>query len=471
MSTESPPSLLQSVSDLFRPAPRPIDRIIAPIQAFARHKLAGAGVLMLATVVALIWANSPWEHTYHAILHMPLGLEIGDNLFEKDLHHWINDGLMAIFFFQVGLEIKREVLVGELSTMRKAALPAIAAIGGMAVPALLYSGVADGGPAAKGWGVPMATDIAFALGVLALLGDRVPLGLRVFLTALAIVDDIGAVLVIALFYTAKLSATALFIGVFFFLASMFMNILRVRNAFAYGIVGIGAWVGFLESGVHATIAALLIAFTIPARTRIDGEDLLARIDVLVARLRRVGVPNDTQLNTNKQQLILERLEQTLNDASAPLQRIEHGLTAPVTFFVLPVFALANAGVTIHGGLVEELGSPIALGVITGLFAGKSIGITLTAWLAVKLRLADLPSGVRWVQVFGVAILGGVGFTMALFIATLAFPDRAMLETAKIGVLSGSILSGVVGLLVVRGASSKTEATPVSRPVPQPNTAI
>jgi len=456
-------SLIESASRRLPTESGPLDWLLLPLQAFARHKLAGAGVLMFATLVAVIWANSPWEHTYHEILHLPLGIELGGAKLEKDLHHWINDGLMAIFFFHVGLEIKREVLVGELSSVRKAALPAVAAVGGMVVPAAIYTLVAGGGEAASGWGVPMATDIAFALGVLALLGDRVPLGLRIFLTALAIVDDIGAVLVIAVFYTADLSAVALVLGFVFFLGSSLLNVLRVRNTFVYGIFGLGAWVGFLESGVHATIAALLIAFTIPARTRIDGGALLARVEMLIARFKDVGIPNDTRLNTIDQQHVLERLERTLNDASAPLQRIEHGLAAPVTFFVLPVFALANAGVTIHGGLFEELASPIALGIIAGLFLGKMVGITFTSWLAVTLGIADLPRGVRWVQVLGVAMLGGIGFTMALFIATLAFPGDAQLETAKVGVLSASVLSGLVGWTVVRASSSSSSSSGQSRP--------
>lgn len=450
-------SLLQSVSSFLRPEPRPIDKLLAPIQAFGRHRLAGAAMLMLATAVALVWANSPWEHTYHAILHTEFGFSWGDTSLTKDLHHWVNDGLMSIFFFTVGLEIKREVMVGELSTVRKATLPAIAAVGGMAVPALLYMAINGGTEAAHGWGIPMATDIAFALGVLALLGDRVPLGLKVFLTALAIVDDIGAVLVIAVFYTAHLSLVSLVFGFVFLAVGVAFNGLHVRSSLAYVVVGVLTWLAFLESGVHATIATLLLAFTIPARTRIDGRDLMNRLSILAERLERVGVPSHRQLNTPKQQHCLERMEQTLKDASAPLQRIEHGLSTPVAFIVLPVFALANAGVTIHGGLVDEVTSPIALGIILGLFVGKTVGITASAFLAVKLGVADLPTGVRWSQVLGVALLGGIGFTMALFIGELAFADPMRVETAKVGTLTASILSGLVGYFLVRGTSTGSPA--------------
>jgi len=370
----------------------------------------------------------------------------------KTLHHWINDGLMGVFFFMVGLEIKRELLTGELSSRRQAMLPAVAALGGMIAPAAIYIWFNPTGAAANGWGIPMATDIAFALGVLALLGSRVPIGLKVFLTALAIVDDIGAVLVIAVFYTSQLSLPALAAGFVCLALSIAFNLLGVRNPVAYFILGTLAWLGFLQSGVHATIAAILMAFTIPARTSIDGEDFLLRMQVLVDKLKRVGLPQDTAMNSNEQQHLFEKMNVTIDNASAPLQRLEHGLAGPVTFVVLPVFALANAGVTIHGGLLEALRSPIFQGIVLGLFAGKTVGITGASLLAVKLRLADLPKGVSWTQLAGVGMLGGVGFTMALFVAALAFDDPAAMEIAKIGILSASLVSGVIGFVVVRIAS-------------------
>ncbi len=437
-------------------AVRPIDVVLKPLATFGQHKLAGAGLLMAATAVAIAWANSPWSHHYHALLHAEIGVHVGEVELAKSLHHWVNDGLMAVFFFLVGLEIKRELLVGELSSLRKATLPAVAAVGGMVVPALLYTMVAGGGEAASGWGVPMATDIAFALGVLALLGDRVPLGLRVFLTALAIVDDIGAVLVIAVFYTSDIAIVGLVGGAICLALSIGLNLSGVRNPVAYLLLGIAAWLGFLESGVHATIAALLMAFTIPARTRIDGEKFVARMRLLLLRLDEAGVPRDTAMNTPKQQGIFERMNVAIDHASSPLQRIEHGLAGPVTFFVLPLFALANAGVSLHGiDLGATLASRPVLGIVLGLFAGKTIGIFVSACLAVKLRIADLPSQVTWPQIAGVSTLGGIGFTMALFVATLAFESDAMVDAAKIAILTASVLSAVVGCAVVYAASRAT----------------
>jgi len=453
-------TLLTSLTSAFRSELRPIDRLLKPVQAFTDHKLAGAGLLMLATVVAIVWANSPWADSYHHLLHLEFAAGFEGVMLEKSIHHWINDGLMGVFFFLVGLEIKRELLVGELSTLRMATLPAIAAVGGMIVPALIYYAINAGGPGAGGWGVPMATDIAFALGVLALLGDRVPLGLKVFLTALAIVDDIGAVLVIAVFYTSNMSFVALGFGLVCLGGSIGLNLMGARNPVGYLMLGILAWLGFLESGVHATIAAILMAFTIPSRTAIDGEDFRRRMEILMERLEKAGLPGDKSMNTNKQQAVFEKMNVTIDHAGAPLQRIEHALTAPSTFLVLPIFALANAGVSIHGGLFAELADPIPIGIILGLFLGKTVGVTGSSWLAVKLGLADLPAGVTWPQVVGVAMLAGVGFTMALFVASLAFSDPTQIEAAKLGIMAGSLTSGVVGFLVVRATCGR-DAKPVA----------
>ena len=452
---------------MLAPKQRPVDRLIRPLRSFAQNKLAGAGLLMLATLIALVWANSPWEHSYHELLELDISLSIGEFAeLGKSLHHWINDGLMGIFFFLVGLEIKREVMIGELSSIRKSALPAVAAVGGMLAPAAIYAVANPSGASASGWGIPMATDIAFALGVLALLGDRVPLGLKVFLTALAIADDIGAVLVIAVFYTSDLSMISLFAGILFLTISVGMNLIGTRNPVSYFVVGTCAWLAFLESGIHATIAALLMAFTIPAKTRIDGGDFLMRMEILLERFKAVGVPEDTTMNTGPQQHTFEQMNEQIDHASAPLQRIEHALAGVVTFVVLPIFALANAGVTLHGDVSTVLGSPIVIGIVLGLFVGKALGITAAAWIAVKLRMADLPRGVSWLQVFGVAILGGIGFTMALFVASLAFKDdRALIETAKVGILTGSLVAGVVGFAVVRFATGRASAPEKKEPPP------
>ncbi len=452
-------TLLSSLTSAFRGEPRPIERLLRPFEAFARHRLAGAGLLMLATLVAIIWANSPWSELYHHLLEIEVGFDAQDARISKSIHHWINDGLMSVFFFLVGLEIKRELMVGELSTIRKATLPAIAAVGGMIVPAIVYHLLNGGTPSAKGWGIPMATDIAFALGVLALLGDRIPLGLKVFLTALAIVDDIGAVVVIAIFYTSDLSLLALGAGLVCLGASIALNLLGTRNPASYLIVGIATWFCFLESGVHATIAAILMAFTIPARTAIDGGDFMARMRILVDKLEEHGLPEDRSMNDNTQQTLFEKMNETIDHASAPLQRIEHGLAGPSTFFVLPIFALANAGVTLHGGLLSELANTIPLGIILGLLVGKTVGISLSSWLAVKVGIANLPEHVTWPQVVGVAMLGGIGFTMALFVAALAFSDPARIEAAKVGILVGSITSGTLGFLLVRATCNKPAPAP------------
>ena len=437
----------------------PIDRVLAPMRMFAAHKLAGAGLLLLATAMAIAWANSPWAESYEHLLHMPTSITLGDLELEKSLHHVINDGLMGIFFFLVGLEIKRELLVGELSTAGQAALPAVAALGGMLVPALLYYAINPEPPLRDGWGIPMATDIAFALGVLAIVGNRVPAGLKVLLTALAIVDDIGAVLVIAIFYTEQIATNLLVLGLLGFLLSIGMSLAGVRSWLAYLMVGLLVWLAFLQSGVHATIAALLMAFTIPARTRIDGELLMARLERAVKRLRRVGPPTSSGLNSPAQEHALHDLAMIHDRATAPLQRLEHAIVGLVTFVILPVFALANAGVSFSGAGLGVLGEGIALGVAVGLVVGKPLGIVAFSWLAVRLGLCRLPQGVTWTHVLGIGLLGGIGFTMALFIGGLAFTAPADLAAAKMGILCASVIAAVGGLAVLLRGSSREHVEP------------
>lgn len=471
-----------TLQDLLDPPLRPIDRVLSPMRGFLKHRLAGAALLMIATIAAVILANSPLSHAYHHFLHQRIEVDAGLLGLDYTIHHWINDGLMSVFFFLVGLEIKRELLVGELSSVRKATLPAIAAVGGMVVPAAFYAVFNADTPTEGGWGIPMATDIAFALGVLALLGDRVPLGAKVFLTALAIVDDIGAVLVIALFYTADINLWALGTGFAFLAVAVLLNRLDVRSSFVYLLVGTFVWIAFLKSGIHATIAAILMAFVIPATTRINGRDLVERIDLITAKLKTIGLPEDTKMNTPEQEHALISMGEVVDYAQAPLQRIEHDLHGPVTFFVLPVFALANAGVTLGGDLGNDLLSPVAIGIVVGLLFGKQLGITFATWLAVKLKVADLPQGVSWKQIHGVNILGGIGFTMSLFVSSLAFSDPEHVEQAKIGILAGSLLSGVIGyyflatIEVIRrsrlpqpnGASAApSEAAEIEAPAPPP----
>ncbi|MCH2110018.1 MAG: Na+/H+ antiporter NhaA [Polyangiaceae bacterium] len=454
-------TVLQSILKTLRPPVRPIDRMLSPVRLFLKHRLAGAALLMLATGIAVALANSPWKHAYHEILETHVTLNAFLFNLDYTLHHWINDGLMSIFFFVVGLEIKRELLVGELSTLRKATLPAIAALGGMIVPALLFYALNYNEATSHGWGIPMATDIAFALGVLAALGKKVPLGAKVFLTALAIVDDIGAVLVIAIFYTAHIEVNALLVGFSLLGIALLMNFMQVRHTIAYLVVGILVWLAFLHSGVHATIAAILMALVIPATTRINGRDLVDRIGLITAKLERIGLPEDTTMNSEEQQQAIYAMSDTLEHAQAPLQRLEHDLHGFVTFLVLPLFALANAGVTLHGGLITELSQPLALGVVFGLFIGKQLGITLSTWLAVKLKVADLPANVSWYQIHGTSILGGIGFTMSLFISGLAFVEPAFIEEAKVGILAGSLVSGIVGYLFLAKKSSPAPAIKAS----------
>ena len=423
-----------------------IDWIARPFQIFLSHKLAGACLLLAMTLAALLWANSAYSHYYHEWLYTKATLALGDWQLSKYIGHWVNDGLMGLFFFVVGLEIKREFLAGELSNPRQAALPIFGALGGMALPAFIYILVNPGGAAFQGWGIPMATDIAFALGILALF--PVSIALKVFLTALAIVDDIGAILVVALFYTEDLALQSLMVGGLLLLLSFAANLAGVRNPIVYFVLGAVVWVAFLKSGVHATLAAVLMAFTIPARAKLDGQEFCDQAETLLGQLRQHGLPARHTLLTTEQHSVVHSLERLSEEATAPLQELEHALMPFVTFLVLPIFALANAGVALTGDLGSLLGSPIALGVILGLLLGKPLGIWLFALVAVKLRWAEMPAGMTMTQIAAVGCLAGVGFTMALFISTLAFPDESLVEVAKAGVLLGSLASAVAGCLLL-----------------------
>lgn len=424
---------------------RPIDRLLIPFGRLLHHELTGGLLLFAAAALALLWANSPFQGSYHDLWHTHLSLTFGSFVVDKSLHHWISDGLMAAFFFLVGLEIKREMIGGQLSSWRDALLPFAAAAGGLCLPAILYL-VANppGAPGVSGWAIPTATDIAFALGVLSLLGRRVPVALKVFLTAIAIVDDIAAVLVIALFYTGEISLAHL--G-FAFLALLVMavgNLLGVRSAWFYALVGIGCvWTGFLLSGVHATLAGFLAALTIPARPTVDEEHLVSRLGEQIEAFQQIP-PNSIPLLESQQRLLLNHIRQQVNHADTPLQELEEALHPLIMSVVLPLFALANAGISLGQELREHLMSPIAVGIMVGLVLGKTLGIFGATWIAVKSGLASLPKGLAWPQVFGVSMLGGVGFTMSLFITQLAFPDSMMVDQAKAGILTGSVLSALLG---------------------------
>ena len=422
-----------------------------PFQQFF-DKEAGSGLLLiLCTVIALIWANSSFSEVYTNLWKTYFTVDIGGAGISKPLILWVNDGLMAIFFFVVGLEIKRELISGELSTPRKAALPLTAAIGGAVIPALIYVGFNISTPEVSGWGVPMATDIAFALGVLALLGSKTPLSLKIFVTALAIVDDLMAVMVIALFYTAKISLVALAVGFGFLAISVILNRMRIQKTVLYVILGIATWVAFLKSGVHATIAGVLFAATIPAYTKINTDEFLQKGEKFIQKVRdQVGNPGD-------QRTAIHYLEVASVNAQTPLERMEHGLHSWVAFGVMPIFALANAGVAIAGDVISGLiSNAVFWGIFLGLFAGKPLGIVAMVWIAVKTKIADLPKGVTWRHIIGAGALAGIGFTMALFIANLAFTEAATLEVAKLGILSASLASGILGWILLSSSAVSTE---------------
>ncbi len=421
-----------------------------PFQEFIRLEASGGILLLLCTLIALIWANSPWSEAYFSLWQTKLKIGIGSFVIDKPLILWINDGLMAMFFFVIGLEIKRELLVGELASLRQATLPIVAALGGMLVPALLYISLNFRGAEASGWGIPMATDIAFVLGVLALLGRRVPIALKVFITSIAIVDDIGAVLVIAFFYTSQIYWASIIVGALFLLALIAANRMGVRHPLVYAVLGVGGlWLAFLMSGVHATIAGVLSAMTIPASSRIGREEFLEKTRYLIERVESAGANEENILVNKEQQKTMEALEKTSKLRQTPLQRLEHLLHPWVTFLVMPLFALANAGVSIGGGIVETFRSPLTLGIVLGLVLGKQIGITLFSWIAVRTNLATLPSGVNWRQIYGVGWLAGIGFTMSLFIAGLAFEDSTLVDKAKLGILAGSLISGIGGWIILK----------------------
>ena len=427
---------------------RPIDRIFSPFQEFFQQEASSGVLLIIATAIALIWANSPWAASYVHLWETKITISFGTFAISKDLLHWINDGLMAVFFFVVGLEIKREVLVGELSSPRRAILPIIAAIGGMVVPAGFYLLFNAGGSAQSGWGIPMATDIAFALGVLSLLGKRIPLSLKIFLTAVAIVDDLGAVLVIALFYTSEIVWVSLLIGMVFLGALIVANRLGIRSPLLYGLLGLGLWVAFLKSGVHATIAGVLLAITIPVRTRTNTEEFFINANFFLEEFRKHGKPGENALTNKAQRSAILAIEIAAEHAQTPLQRLEHILHPWVSYFIMPVFALANAGVVLKGGLFSTLVQPVTLGIMTGLIFGKQIGVFIASYIAVKFKWADLPSGMTWKRLYGLSWLAGIGFTMSLFITSLAFTETKILVMAKAGILFASLISGTVGAFIL-----------------------
>jgi len=436
-------------------------RLRTPFEQFVHDESAGGLVLLAAAVLALVLANSALHAAYHHFFEQTLTLAVGGFTLAKSLHHWINDGLMALFFLLVGLEIKRELLYGELASLDRAILPAVAAVGGVVAPALIYAGINAGGPGIDGWAIPMATDIAFAVGILALLAGRVPLPLVSFLVALAIVDDLIAVIVIALFYTAKLNLTALAAAFVVWGVMWVLNLANVRGNTPYLLLGLVLWVLMPKAGVHATLAGVMTALTIPASSRHQALDFSAAARRLLDLFDRRVDPDPHRIVDDEQKAVLHALSETVRMTKSPLQRLEHRLHLPVAFAIVPVFAFANAGVALpFAELVSALVQPVPLGIILGLVVGKPLGITLAVWLAVRSGLARLPAGVTMTHIIGAGMLAGIGFTMSIFIAELSFVgDPALLTAAKTGILAASLIAGVVGFTVLARLGMPQPASP------------
>jgi NhaA family Na+:H+ antiporter len=437
-------------------------RSINLFQEFFKTEAAGGALLFVCACAGLVAANSGWAEVYRSLLATPANIAVGGFAVSLTVHQWINDGLMAVFFLLVGLEIKREALAGELASPRQAALPVAGALGGMVIPTLIYLASAGGGAAARGWAVPMATDIAFALGALAVAAPRAPHGLKVFLAALAIVDDIGAVLVIALFYSGEIAWGALGMAGLLLGILIVLNLLRVRSLAPYLTVGIALWFFVHASGVHATIAGVALALAIPTRTRINAPEFSAVARELLNEFDRTETGDFLVLTSKGQQEAIAGLERASGLVTAPLMRLERALHGFTAFFVMPLFAFSNAGVALAGSSVDRVTVAVAL----GLAVGKPVGITMAALATVKSGLASLPQGASWRTLGGCAALGGIGFTMSLFIASLAFEGTALLDAAKLGILGGSLLAGLTGAALARADRSGSADRPL-RTLPDP----
>ena len=445
--------MIKGISDLRNGDEPPIERLLVPVQRFMEREAGSGIVLLIAAIAAFALANSPLSHAFSEFWKTRFVVGLEGFHYDKSFHHWINDALMAVFFFVVGLEIKRSLVLGELASVRRAALPFVAAVGGMVVPAGLYLLFNSDGEAARGWGIPMATDIAFSLGVLALLGTRAPLSLKVFLTAFAIVDDIGAITVIAIFYTETISWANLGAGLGLLIFLVALNVSGVTNSLVYLAISIMVWIAFFESGVHATISGVLIAMTIPLKVRIDTQQFVQRGRALMDIFENEG-PSTTRrghyaLTTSRQRGVLEELEDASREVESPLQRIEHILHPWVAFVIIPIFALANAGVSVGDVGLEGLTAPVTLGIIAGLVIGKPVGIVFFSWVAVRLGIAAIPRDIGWLQILGASLLGGIGFTMSIFITGLAFADESLIAQAKLAILLASLVAGVAGYLILR----------------------
>jgi NhaA family Na+:H+ antiporter len=451
--------MFEKLKDRFSTPPHFTSQIVRPFQSFFQKEAASSILLLAAALIAFIWSNSPVSGAYHHLLHSELSVTLGPYHVSRSLLHWINEGLMAIFFFTVGLEIKREMLVGELASLRKAALPAAAALGGMLFPAVIYLTFTLGTPEAKGWGIPMATDIAFALGALAVLGKRIPLSLRIFLSAFAIADDLGAVLVIALFYTQTIVWHYLLICLLLVCLLALANYFWIRWTLFYTLTGITLWFMILGSGLHATVAGIVVAFFIPARGKYDTDNYLRKVGQFLNEFECPAEGCGYSILQNPRHMnAVQSIELACHDVETPLQRLEHALHPWVAFAVIPVFALANGGLSLERiDPIAAFQNPLTLGVLFGLILGKPLGITLFSYLAVKTKIASLPAGITWSHIMGAGLLGGIGFTMSLFISNLSFVSQEMLSYSKLGILTGSLLSGLAGFAILGYTSRSRRA--------------
>jgi NhaA family Na+:H+ antiporter len=396
-------------------------------------------MLIVAAAIALLWANSPFAQSYVDLWHTPIGLHVGSFGFERELHFWINDGLMTIFFFVVGLEIRKEIHSGELSTLKRAALPLVAALGGMLAPALIFISLNAGLPSSDGWGIPMATDIAFAVGVLSLLGKRVPPPLRILLLALAVIDDVGAIIVIAIFYSSELGALGFGVLASGILLTLLLQWVGARNQMLYAVPAVMVWSGTYMAGIHPTLAGVIIGMMTPVRAWFDTKKLAEQPELFAFD------PKDHRSLKRR----LRALETISRESVSPVDRLIHGLHGWVSYFIMPVFALANAGVPLGNASLDGVGTRVFFGVALGLALGKPIGVFALSWLAVRFGLAHRPSGVTWTQVAFVGVVAGIGFTMAIFIANLAYPPCDILETSKLAILSASAFAAVLSFVIGR----------------------
>ncbi len=446
-------------NEYIAPWEKAFDQVLTPLDEFIHRQTTSGILLMFCAVLAIYIANSPWNEAYHHLLELPFTVGFPGFQLSKSLHHWINDGLMAIFFFVVGLELKREILVGELADIKLAILPIVAAIGGMVVPVLIYISFNPEGDALNGWGVPMATDIAFALGTLALLGSRVPKGLLTFLVALAIVDDLGAVLVIALFYTETLNLTALLVVGALLVLLIALNLGGVRSSVPYLLLGLLLWIAMLKSGVHATLAGIFLAFTIPMQPKYDPKLFLSRINGMVEQIKEAYAREGNIIKNDTLRSQVQSLGEGVRLVQAPAQTLEHRLHLPSAYLIIPIFALANAGIPIEwGSLGTVITHPVSMGIGAGLLIGKLIGIAGFSWVAVKLGVTSLPQGLNFKHIVGAGLMGGIGFTMSIFVAELGFvhnPEELLM--AKTGVLFASLFAGVSGFLWLYFTAEKPDS--------------